>query len=72
MRGWADQSYEACTIVLAEEPSLPVKWSLNCPTVQPVMLLFDKAPAETNVLKGVDAVAVAMLEPGVGPNIQAP
>ena len=32
----------------------------------------DEAAAETKVLKGVDAVAVAMLEPGVGPNIQAP
>jgi len=54
VRGWADPSYEACTIVLAEEPNLPLKLELNCPTVQPVMLLFDRAVVDTYLLSGSD------------------
>jgi len=69
---WADPTYEDCTIVLAEEPSLLLNFASNCPTVQPVMLLFARAVAETKLLNGVDGFAVAMFAPGLGPNTHAP
>ncbi len=69
---WAKSAYEACTIVLAEEPSLLLNFASNCPTVQPVMLLLARAVAETKLLNGADGSAVAMFAPGLGPNTHAP
>jgi hypothetical protein len=71
-RSWSHPGYEDCTIVLAEEPSLLLKVEVNCPTVQPVMLLFDKALEDTKLLRGCEASAAAIFPPGTGPNTHAP